>query len=129
MPLMRIDVIKGHDQEFLKKLMQIAYRTQTDAFHTPVGDRYQVLTQHEPFEMQIGDTGLGYKHTKNVVIFNVIHRPKSTKEKQQFYTTLVNRLNQELHIRKEDVIFTMVSNHDDDWSFGDGEMQFINGKL
>lgn len=93
MPLMRIDVIKGHDEQYLQKLMLIAYEVQVATLGTPENDRYQILTQHEPFEMQIFDTGLGIERTKDVVLFNLVTRPRSTKAKQMFYSELVDRLN------------------------------------
>ncbi|MDV7758002.1 tautomerase family protein [Liquorilactobacillus mali] len=129
MPLMRVDVIKGHDQEYLKKLLDIAYEIQVETLATPENDRYQILTQHEKFEMQIRDTGLGIERTDNVVVFNLVTRPRSTKAKQAFYSKIVERLNDELGIRKEDIMFSLVPNNDDDWSFGNGEAQFLNGKL
>ncbi|EJF01264.1 tautomerase family protein [Liquorilactobacillus mali] len=129
MPLMRVDVIKGHDQKYLKKLLDIAYETQVETLATPENDRYQILTQHEKFEMQIRDTGLGIERTDNVVVFNLVTRPRSTKAKQVFYSKIVERLNNELGIRKEDIMFSLVPNNDDDWSFGNGEAQFLNGKL
>ncbi|KRL45603.1 tautomerase family protein [Lacticaseibacillus manihotivorans] len=129
MPLMRIDVIKGHDQAYLEKLLKIAYEVQIKTLNTPQGDRYQILTQHEPFEMQIFDTGLGIERTKDIVVFNLVTRPRATKNKLQFYQQLTERLNQELGIRKQDIMFSLVPNNDDDWSFGNGEAEFLNGKL
>ncbi|TOY71516.1 tautomerase family protein [Weissella paramesenteroides] len=129
MPLMRIDVIKGHDETYLKKLLKIAYEVQVETLNTPEGDRYQILTQHEPFEMQILETGLGIERTKDIVVFNLATRPRATKNKLQFYQQLSERLNEELGIRKEDIMFNLVPNNDDDWSFGNGEEQFLNGKL
>jgi len=79
--------------------------------------------------MQIFDTGLGIERTKDVVLFNLVTRPRSTKAKQMFYSELVDRLNEELGIRKADVMFSLVPNNDDDWSFGNGEAQFLNGEL
>lgn len=129
MPLMRIDVIKGQDEAKLKQILEIAYEVQVEALNTPKGDRYQVLTQHEPFEMQIQDTGLGIERSENVIVFNITSRPRPAKLKQLFYKKLVERLEQEVGIKKEDVVFSMVSNNDDDWSFGKGETQFLNGEL
>lgn len=129
MPLIRIDVIKGHDEKYLKTLLQIAYEVQVETFKTPVADRYQILTQHEKFEMQILDTGLGMERTDDFVLFNLVTRPRSTKAKQQFYSKVVERLHNELGIREEDIMFSLIPNNDDDWSFGNGEAQFLNDKL
>lgn len=129
MPLMRVDVIKGQDNEKLKKILDIAYEVQVETLKTPQRDRYQVLTQHEPFEMQIQDTGLGIERSRDVIVFNITSRPRPTKLKQLFYQKLVERLETEVGIKKEDILFSMVSNNDDDWSFGKGETQFLNGEL
>ena len=79
--------------------------------------------------MQIFDTGLGIERTKDIVVFNLVTRPRATKNKLQFYQQLTERLNQELGIRKQDIMFSLVPNNDDDWSFGNGEAEFLNGKL
>lgn len=129
MPLMRVDVIKGQDNEKLKKILDIAYEVQVETLKTPQRDRYQVLTQHEPFEMQIQDTGLGIERSRDVIVFNITSRPRPTKLKQLFYQKLVERLETEVGIKKKDILFSMVSNNDDDWSFGKGETQFLNGEL
>ncbi|WP_373750694.1 tautomerase family protein [Weissella soli] len=129
MPLMRVDVIKGHDEAYLKQLLDIAYEVQLETFGTPQGDRYQVLTQHEPFEMQILDTGLGIERSNDIVVFNLVSRPRTTKAKVAFYDQLATRLHEELGLRKEDLVVSLVGNHDDDWSFGHGEAQFLTGKL
>lgn len=129
MPLMRVDVIKGQDNEKLKKILDIAYEVQVETLKTPQRDRYQVLTQHEPFEMQIQDTGLGIERSRDVIVFNITSRPRPTKLKQLFYQKLVERLETEVGIKKEDILFSMVSNNDDDWSFGKGETQFLNGEF
>ncbi|MCF6514913.1 tautomerase family protein [Lactobacillus sp. S2-2] len=129
MPLMRVDLIKGKDEAKLKQILDIAYEVQVETLKTPERDRYQVLTQHEPFEMQIQDTGLGIDRSEDVIVFNVTSRPRPAKLKQLFYQRLVERLEKEVGIKKEDVVFSMVSNNDDDWSFGKGETQFLNGEL
>ncbi|MFV0559577.1 MAG: tautomerase family protein [Enterococcus sp.] len=129
MPLMRIDVRKGHDETYLKKLLDIAYEVQLETFHTPLGDRYQLLTQHEPFEMQILDTGLGISRTKDVVVFHLTTRPRTSESKELFYKTLVTRLHNELGILQTDVVISLSVNTDEDWSFGNGEAQFLTGQL
>lgn len=129
MPLMRIDVLKGHDETYLKKLLDIAYEVQLETFHTPLGDRYQILTQHEPFEMQILDTGLGISRTKNVVVFHLTTRPRTNKDKEMFYKTLVTRLHNELGILKTDVVISLTVNTDKDWSFGNGDAPFLTEQL
>ncbi|WP_390574800.1 tautomerase family protein, partial [Staphylococcus pseudintermedius] len=93
------------------------------------GDRYQIVTQHEAYEMQILDTGLGVERTTDVLVFTLITRPRTQEQKTIFYRKLVEMLHLKLGIRKEDVLITLVENTDENWSFFNGEAQFLNGEL
>lgn len=129
MPLMKIDLIKGRTQTEIQQILDISYDVMLTTFNAPVGDRYQIVNQHEPYEMQILDTGLGVTRTNNVVVFTIITRPRTQQQKLAFYETLVTELHSQLGIRKEDIMFSLVENTDDDWSFFNGEAQFLNGAL
>lgn len=129
MPLMKIDIIKGRKKSEIKQILDIAYETMLTAFDAPIGDRYQIVTQHEDYEMEILDTGLGVERTDGVIIFTIITRPRTQQQKVQFYSEIVNELHDKLNIRKEDVMFSIIENKDEDWSFFKGEAQFLNGSL
>lgn len=129
MPLMKIDVIKGRTQTEIQQILDISYDVMLTTFNAPLGDRYQIVNQHEPYEMQILDTGLGVTRTEEVVIFTIITRPRTQQQKLSFYETLVSELHSQLGIRKADIMFSLIENTDDDWSFFNGEAQFLNGAL
>lgn len=129
MPLMRIDVIKGHDKEYLKQLMQVSYEVMLDCFGAPEGDRYQILTQHEDFEMNILDTGLGIDRTKDVVVFSLTTRPRTEEQKIKFYHDLSEQLEKTIGLKKSDLMINLTTNTDTDWSFGNGVAQFVDGPL
>ncbi|MGD6886999.1 tautomerase family protein [Staphylococcus shinii] len=129
MPLMKIDLIKGREREEIKKILNISYEVMLNTFKAPKGDRYQIVNQHEDYEMQILDTGLGVERTKNVIVFTIITRPRTQQQKQSFYSELTNKLHDDMGIRKEDIMFSLIENTDEDWSFFNGEAQFLNGTL
>jgi hypothetical protein len=128
MPLMRIDMIKGRNEDEIKKILDISYKVMLETFDAPEGDRYQLVTQHEPYEMQILDTGLGFKRTKKLV-FSLTTRPRTTKQKNAFYERLIQDLGNGIGIRPEDVMINLTVNDDEDWSFGLGRAQFLTGEL
>lgn len=129
MPLMKIDLIKGRTEKEIKQILDISYQVMLNAFHAPEGDRYQIVNQHEAYEMQILDTGLDFKRTGQVIVFSLVTRPRTTEEKQTFYSQLVKELNEQLGIRTEDVMINLTVNSDEDWSFGFGRAQFLTGEL
>ncbi len=129
MPIIKIDLIKGKSKDYIKEVLDISYEVMLEAFHAPVGDRYQIVTQHEAYEMQILDTGLGVERTTDVLVFTLTTRPRTQEQKTIFYRKLVEMLHLKLGIRKEDVLITLVENTDENWSFFNGEAQFLNGDL
>ncbi|WP_210617366.1 tautomerase family protein [Mammaliicoccus lentus] len=129
MPLMKIDLIKGRKKEEIKQILDISYEVMLSTFDAPEGDRYQIVNQHEDYEMQILDTGLGVERTNEVIIFTIITRPRTEKQKLSFYSEVVNELHDKVGIRREDVMFSLIENTDENWSFFNGEAQFLNGSL
>ena len=129
MPLMKIDMIKGRNEDEIKEILDISYQVMLEAFHAPEGDRYQIVTQHESFEMQILDTGLGFERTNQVIVFSLTTRPRTSEEKQNFYSQLVKELEDQLGINPEDVMINLTVNSYEDWSFGFGRAQFLTGEL
>lgn len=129
MPLIKIDMIKGREESEIKEILDISYRVMLETFGAPEGDRYQIVNQHEDYEMQILDTGLGVERTKNVLVFTIVTRPRTQSEKTNFYQKLADTLHEHTDIRKEDIMISLVENTDEDWSFFNGKAQFLTGDL
>ncbi len=100
-----------------------------EAFRVPERDRYQIVAEHDKSRMRIEDTGLGLERTDKVVVVQVISRPRPRQQKQDFYRLLCAALEKKCGISPSDVVVSIVENTDADWSFGNGEAQFLTGKL
>ena len=59
----------------------------------------------------------------------VVSRPRGKKAKQKFYKLLVEELQKSCGIAPTDVMVSIVENTDEDWSFGLGRAQFLEGDL
>lgn len=129
MPLLRFDLIEGRTPAELQSLLDAAHRAMLAAFQVPPGDRYQIVHEHPPAHMIIEDTGLGIPRTRKVVFLQVTTRPRGKELKQTFYKLLVEELEKSCGIASSDVVVSMVSNTDEDWSFGLGRAQFLTGEL
>jgi hypothetical protein len=129
MPLLRFDLIEGRTDAELQALLDAAHRAMLAAFRVPERDRYQIVNEHKPSRMLVEDTGLGIARTDKVVVVQVITRPRGKAAKQTFYRLLVEELQQSCGIAPSDVMVSMVENTDEDWSFGLGRAQFLEGDL
>lgn len=77
----------------------------------------------------MADTGLGFTRTNQFISLSVRTRPRTTEQKENFYRELVARIHSDLGIDPQDVMINLVSNTDEDWSFGLGKAQFLTGDL
>lgn len=129
MPLLRFDVIKGRDEQTLKKVLDTAHGAMLDAFGVPATDRYQIVHQHESHELIVEDTGLGFTRSNNLVMISIVSKPRTKTQKERLYALLAKRLESECGISPQDLMISITENGDADWSFGMGEAQFLTGKL
>ncbi|MCZ8513205.1 tautomerase family protein [Paenibacillus filicis] len=129
MPLLRLDLIEGRDKASLKKLLDVVHETVVEAFDVPQRDRYQIVHVHPADEMIIEDTGLGFNRTNNLVVLSIVSKARPKEKKQKLYALLAERLEAECGIAPTDLMVSIVENNDADWSFGQGEAQFLTGKL
>jgi hypothetical protein len=129
MPLVRLDVVEGRNEEEIKRLLDAVHRAMLLAFHVPESDRYQICHEHPASRLVAEDTGLGMRRTRNLVIVSVTSRERTQEMKQQFYAELCRDLKESCAIDPTDVIVSIVTNSAADWSFGNGRAQFITGEL
>ena len=87
-------------------------------------------------EVQVGrgqiiaeDTGLGYERTDDIVIIQIFQQGRSLRHKQAVYRAIAEELNCRTGLSPSDLIVSMMENTRDDWSFGGGEAQFVEGRL
>jgi len=129
MPLIRIDAVAGRTPDEVKQLLDAAHRAMLTAFQVPARDRYQIYQEHAAEHFIVEDTGLGIPRTNQVVVVTVISRPRSPEAKQKFYVELCRELKSACGIEASDVMVSIVTNTDEDWSFGNGRAQFLTGEL
>ncbi|GCB27417.1 probable tautomerase YrdN [Aspergillus awamori] len=130
MPLVRIDVIRdGWSPNELKNLADVVQQVMQTHFNAPARDRYQVITQHEDYELICEDTNLGFTRTKKLVIIQILQQGRSAEQKQQAFKALSENLQEKCSVSGNDLIISCAQNTREDWSFGMGIAQFMTGQL
>jgi hypothetical protein len=129
MPLVRIDAIEGRSKDDIKNLLDAVHRAIVSAFAVPQRDRYQIYQEHSESTLVVEDTGLGIERTRKVVVITLTSRPRKQDSKQMFFKHLCRELKTSCDIEPSDVIVSIVTNSDPDWSFGDGNAQLVTGEL
>jgi phenylpyruvate tautomerase PptA (4-oxalocrotonate tautomerase family) len=129
MPLVRLDLIEGRNAAEIASLLDASHRAIVSAFGTPERDRYQVVHEHRRDNVIFQDSGLAIPRTDRVVLVSITTRPRSEASKLAFFGELCRLLKVHCGIESSDVIVSIVTNADEDWSFGYGRAQFKTGEL
>jgi phenylpyruvate tautomerase PptA (4-oxalocrotonate tautomerase family) len=121
MPMSRISLLRGKSPEYLRALGDSLQRAMEESFNVPKNDRFQLIHQHEPYEMMIDSAYEGGPRSDNFVLIAItIGKPRSTELKQAFYRRLVDLLAESPGVPPEDVMIVVTAAQGDDWSFGGG---------
>jgi len=129
MPLIRVDLIEGRSPDEIKTLLDAIQRALVSVFKIPKRDRYQIVHEHRPSHFVVEDTSLGITRTDKCVVIQITTRPREREAKERFYKLLCRELEGACGIQASDVVVSMVTNSDEDWSFGHGRAQFLTGEL
>ncbi|KAF5013783.1 hypothetical protein FDECE_201 [Fusarium decemcellulare] len=121
MPLVKIHVIKGvRSPSQIRQLADVIYNVMLAKFNVPEGDRVQVIHQHEPGEIIVGDLGVGYKRTENIVVIHIFQQGRDVETKTKLYPALLEALNKETGLSGDDLAISISSNTMEDWSLARG---------
>ena len=129
MPLVRIDVQEGRSPRELRHLADVVQEVVLEVFAAPPRDRYQIITEHPVGHVITEDTGLGYERTDGVVVLQVVQQGRGAEQKRALYAQLARRLEAECGVRPDDLVVSVTANSREDWSFGRGRAQFLDGDL
>jgi len=68
MPLVRIDMPAGRPAEDKRKISDVIYEATIGVLKAPVGDRFHVITEHQPDTLLIDQHFLGIERTGEALI-------------------------------------------------------------
>jgi 4-oxalocrotonate tautomerase len=126
MPLARIDVNQNASPELIRAISDAIYNAMRELANVPENDKFQVVTRHAADEIIYPKDGyLGIDYSPNLILIQVTWvGSRSTEVKKKFYQRIADELHEKQGVRKQDVWITLVDNAREDWSFGNGEMQY-----
>ena len=126
MPLARIDIGKNASDELIRIVSEAVYRAMVEIANVPAHDKFQVINRHAADEMIYPQEGyLGLNYTPGLIIIQVTWvSGRSTDVKKKFYRQIADEIHEKGGVRKQDVWINLVETGREDWSFGNGEMQY-----
>jgi 4-oxalocrotonate tautomerase len=126
MPLARIDVNTAAPPERIKVVTEAIYNAMIEIAKVPLHDKFQVVTRHAADEIIYPKEGyLGLTYTNDLILIQITWiGGRSIEVKKKFYQRIPDEVHERAHVRKEDICISLVDSAREDWSFGNGEMQY-----
>ena len=126
MPLVRIDLLEGKTPEYRLQVGQVVYQAMLDVLGVPQNDRFQVITEHPKTGLQFDRDYLGVHRSDDCIFLQItLNAGRSVELKQRFYKAVADGLHEKLKLRREDVLINLVEVSKENWSFGNGEAQYV----
>jgi 4-oxalocrotonate tautomerase len=124
-PLVRIDVPDHLASGLESQIGDLVYDAMLECLKVPVDDKFQVLTRHPESQIVKPKSYLGIEYSDQLIIIQItLNEGRDTDVKKAFYAKVAHSLHSRLNIRKEDILISLVEVNKENWSFGDGEMQY-----
>ena len=126
MPFVRIDLVRGKSAQYRQTLGDIIYKAMVDVINVPENDKFQVITEHAPEELNLADSYMGNRYSNDVILIQItLSSGRSIDLKKAFYKRIVDDLHDQLKMRREDVVINLVEVAKENWSFGGGIAQYV----
>ncbi len=126
MPLVRIDLLQGKTPEYRAQIGEVIYQAMITTINVPPNDRFQVIAEHTKSDMPFDRDYLGIHRTDDCVFIQItLNAGRTVEMKQRFYRAVADGLSEKLNLRQEDVLITLVEVAKENWSFGNGEAQYV----
>src|SRR6202042_915743 len=127
MPIVRIDYLEGKAPEYGVQVGLIVARALTEVLNVPKDDLFQVITAHAKTGLRFDRDYLGIHRSDDCVFLQItLNRGRTVEMKQRFYKAVADGLHETLKLRREDVVINLVEVSKEDWSFGNGEAQYVS---
>lgn len=125
MPLVRIDAVAA-DPQRLTAIGDAAHAALVDAFGIPSDDRFQVLRGAGTDQVVYDPGYLGVQRDDGVVFVQVfLRRGRTDEQKRAFYRALA-KYAAAAGVEPRNLLVGLVENGSADWSFGNGEAQYLD---
>ena len=124
MPLVRIELPESIDARTGLRIGELINQAMIDVIGVPNGDKFQIISRHPLEGRNLTAEYLGIRYSDKLVLIQItLNQGRTVEQKKAFYSRVAGDL-AELGLRKQDVFINLVEVAKENWSFGNGEMQY-----
>jgi 4-oxalocrotonate tautomerase len=125
MPLIRISLRAGKSPAYRATLIRGVYTALRETFAVPEDDLFAVVHAHAEPDFAFGDHYLGVARDADLVLIQITaSATRTTDQKRALYRAVTARLGGDPGVRPGNVFISLVEVAPENWSLGDGLMQY-----
>ena len=126
MPLVRIDLRSGKSASYRRSIAGAVHRALVETVDVPQADRFQVITEHDSDSLIYDPKFLDIDRDDDVVFIQITFNVgRSVEKKQLLYKRIAELLEQNPGIRRQNVVIQLTEVDRANWSFGNGDAQYV----
>ncbi|MCJ2014858.1 tautomerase family protein [Methylobacterium sp. J-076] len=125
MPLTRISLRVGKSPDYRAALIRGVYTAMRETFAVPEDDLFAVVHEHDAADFAFGRGYLGIRRDDDLVLIQITaNATRTIGQKRALYRAITAHLATDPGVRPGNVLISLVEVSPENWSFGDGEMQY-----
>lgn len=126
MPLMRISLMAGKPAAYRRAIADGVYQALRETFTVPEKDFFATVSEHRPDDFFYDPSYFGIERSDDLVLIQLtVSNTRTLAQKQALYRRIVERLGNSPGVRPQDVFINLVEVVKENWSFGNGEAQYV----
>lgn len=127
MPLVRISLRQGTSPEYRKALADGVRRAMVEAIALPPDDHFQVITEYSANDLIYDPQYLGVQRSDRIVFVQItMSYGRKPQQKRKLFKRMAEILAENPGLPKEDLFINLVETSWENWSFGNGEAQYMD---
>ena len=129
MPLITINIVEGMTEEAIDQLQQTIHACFVRAWGIPENGGFYLINEHKKSRMRINRSMWGINRSEQPpLLLQITTSPRSKELKVKLFRVLAEELEKQ-GVGKEDLFISISPSQREDWSFGNGEAQLLQGKV
>lgn len=121
MPLVKIYLRAGKNQEYLRSMGESIHSALVTEADVPADDRFQAIVELPHDRLIQHATYGGVLRSNDLIIVEVtLNAGRSTEVKKKLYAKMVSNLEKSIGLRTDDLLVSLVEVQKENWSFGRG---------
>jgi phenylpyruvate tautomerase PptA (4-oxalocrotonate tautomerase family) len=120
-------MLRGKPDDYICSIGDGLHRALVAEYDVPEHDRFQIVHQHEPYELIFDPTYLAGPRTEDFVLVAVTAgRARTTEMREAFFKRAAEELQRNPGLDPKNLMIVINTTQPDEWSFGDGVAQMAS---